>query len=130
MADPQHVRGTFEVAITPDAGGTEQVARWHLAKTYAGDAVGTGAGLMLSAGDPSVGAAGYVAMEVAEVAIGDRTGSFALQQLGTMADGEQSLTYLVTPGSGTGDLAGIAGRLDLDIRDGVHHYDLVVELPE
>ena len=37
---------------------------------------------------------------------------------------------MVTPGSGTGDFAGITGRLDLEIRDGQHHYDLVYELPD
>ena len=53
-----------------------------------------------------------------------------MQQLGTMSGGDQQITYVVAPGSGTGDLAGISGRLDLDIRDGQHHYDLVYELPD
>ena len=69
-------------------------------------------------------------LEVAELTIGDRVGAFAMQQLGTMSGGDQSITYVVTPGSGTGALAGITGRLDLEIRDGQHHYDLVYELPD
>ena len=47
-----------------------------------------------------------------------------------MTGGDHQLTYVVTPGSGTGELAGIGGRLDLDIREGEHHYDLVYELPD
>jgi hypothetical protein len=47
-----------------------------------------------------------------------------------MSGGDQQLTYVITPGSGTGELAGIAGRLDLEILDGEHRYDLVYELPD
>ena len=86
---------------------------------------------MLSAGDPATGEAGYVVLEVADLTIGrPDVGAFAMQQLGTMSGGDQQITYVVAPGSGTGDLAGITGRLDLDIRDGQHHYDLVYELPD
>ena len=127
---PRHARGTFAVTLTPEESGLPQVGWYRLEKIYAGDAVGVGAGIMLSAGDPESGEAGYVAMEVASWQLGDRTGTFAMQQLGTMSGGDQQLTYLVTPGSGAGDLAGITGRLDLDIRDGQHHYDLVYELPD
>ena len=90
----------------------------------------TGAGVMLSAGDPASGEAGYVVLEVAELTIGERSGTFAMQQLGTMSGGQQSITYLVTPGSGTGGFAGISGRLELEIRDGEHRYDLVHDLPD
>ena len=126
----QRARGTFAVTLTPEESGLAQIGRFALEKVYAGDAVGAGTGIMLSAGDPATGEAGYVALEVASVRLHGRTGTFAMQQLGTMSGGEQHLTYVVTPGSGTGDLAGISGRLDLEIRDGQHHYDLVYELPD
>ena len=125
-----HARGTFAVTLTPEESGLPTIGRFALEKTYAGDAVGTGAGIMLSAGDPAMGEAGYVVLEVAELTIGERSGSFAMQQLGTMSGGDQSITYLVTPGSGTGGFAGISGRLELEIRDGQHHYDLVHDLPD
>jgi len=126
----EHARGTFEVRISPEEGEPAQIGRFRLEKTYSGDAVGTGSGLMLSAGDPATGSAGYVALEVAEVAIGGRSGSFCLQQLGVMDNGAQTLTYLVVPGSGTGDFAGVTGRLELDQREGVHHYELLLDLAE
>jgi len=125
-----HARGTFAVTLAPTDSGIATVGRFALEKTYAGDAVGTGVGIMLSAGDPTTGEAGYVVLEVAEVTIGDRSGAFALQQLGTMSGGDQHITYVVTPGSGTGDLARISGHLELEMRDGQHHYDLVYELPD
>ena len=126
----EHARGTFAVTLTPEESGIPMVGRFALEKTYAGDAVGTGAGVMLSAGDPASGEAGYVVLEVADLTIGERSGTFAMQQLGTMSGGQQSITYLVTPGSGTEGFAGISGRLELEIHDGEHRYDLVHDLPD
>jgi len=126
----EHARGTFAVTLVPEESGIPMVGRFALEKTYAGDAVGTGAGIMLSAGDPATGEAGYVVLEVADLTIGERSGTFAMQQLGTMSGGDQSITYLVTQGSGTGGFVGISGRLELEIRDGQHHYDLVHDLPD
>jgi hypothetical protein len=120
----QCARGTFEVTITPDEpdGG---IGRCHLEKVWSGDLAGTGRGLMLSAGDPARRAAGYVALETFEGTLEGRAGGFAFQQLGVMRPDAQELTYLVVPGSGTGDLAGLDGVLALDIAaDGTHAYDL------
>ncbi len=132
MSEPasRHARGTFAVTVTPEESGIPQIGRFVLEKVYAGDAEGVGVGIMLSAGDPSIGEAGYVAQEIASVTLQGRRGTFALQQLGTMSGGDQQLTYVITPGSGTGELAGIAGRLDLEILDGEHRYDLLYELPD
>jgi hypothetical protein len=41
-----------------------------------------------------------------------------------MTRGEPSLSVTIVPDSGTGELAGIAGTLGIDIRDGQHFYDL------
>ena len=121
--------GTFEIerhAGAPEAGGA--VARHDFTKTFAGDIVGTGAGLMLSAGDPAAGAAGYVAIEVVTGELAGRSGSFALQQFGTMGSGAERLEYEVVPGSGRGELAGISGRFQLRVENGVHQYVLEYEL--
>jgi|SRR3954471_17067256 hypothetical protein len=122
MAD--HAHGTFEVTITPHD-SDDAIGRLGIAKTWSGDLAGTGHGLMLSAGDPAQGRAGYVALEIVEGTLNGRSGSFALQQLGVMSDGDQELRYDVVPGSGTGELAGIRGTLALTIEDdGSHRYDL------
>ena len=39
------------------------------------------------------------------------------------------LTVTVVPDSGTEGLAGISGRLGIEIRDGKHFYELDYELP-
>lgn len=126
----QHAHGTFEVTITPDEpdGG---FGRFRIEKAWSGDLVGTGRGLMLSAGDPAQQQAGYVALESFEGTLDGRAGSFAFQQLGIMRPGAQELTYLVVPGSGAGDLAGIDGTLALDIAaDGTHTYELTYVLTD
>jgi hypothetical protein len=124
--------GTFTVDISarphdPDTAGLGQM---QLAKTWAGDLEASGHGLMLTGGDSASGTAGYVAMEVVEGRLQGRAGSFALQQFGTMREGEPHLVYEVVPGSGTGDLAGISGTLELTITDGTHHYALHYDLPD
>jgi hypothetical protein len=121
-------RGTFEVTLTPHPPDPSGIGRLDLAKTWSGDLAGTGQGLMLSAGDPAQGRAGYVALEVVEGTLHGRSGSFAFQQLGVMRDGDQELHYLVVPGSGTGDLAGIAGTLALTIDERGHTYELTYAL--
>lgn len=121
--------GTFEIerqSAPPEADGA--LARHDFTKTFAGDLEGTGVGLMISAGDPAAGAAGYVAMEVVTGRLDGRRGSFALQQYGTMGARGQRLEYDVVPGSGEGELEGILGRLQLSVEDGLHRYVLEYEL--
>jgi hypothetical protein len=119
--------GSFEVTLTPDEpdGG---IGRIRLDKTWSGELEATGHGVMLSAGDPGSGSAGYVALETVTGTLHGRSGSFAFQQLGVMAHGDQQLDYLVVPGSGTGDLTGIEGSLDLTIDERGHTYVLTYRL--
>ena len=121
-------KGTFEITMTPapagEGAGRVAVGRMLIDKQYAGDFIGVGQGEMLSAGNPGAGSAGYVAMEHVTGAFGALTGSFALQHAGTMHGGESILNISVVPGSGTGELAGISGKLKLDIVGRTHHYEL------
>lgn len=111
--------------VTHDQAG---IGRMSIAKTWHGDLDGEGVGTMLSAGDPTSGAAGYVAVETVEGGLGGRHGSFAFQQLGVMYDGTQELRYQVVPGSGAGELTGITGTLELEIVGGEHRYVLTYSL--
>jgi hypothetical protein len=85
---------------------------------------------MLSAGDPTAGSAGYVALESVTGSLHGRTGAFAFQQLGVMHAGSQDLRYLVVPGSGTGDLVAIEGSLALTIDERGHSYELTYTLDQ
>ncbi len=79
---------------------------------------------MLSCGDPQSGSAGYVAIETVRGRLGDREGGFALQQLGLMRAGLQTLHCEVVPGSGNGELQDITGTFHLTIDDdGTHRFE-------
>ncbi len=122
----QHVaQGTFQIAMTPGDPLIDNTGRFSFTKRWDGDLVADGEGVMLSAGDPDSGKAGYVVLESINGTLDGRAGGFSFAQLGLMSGGEPTLTYVVVPGSGTGELAGIEGELQLDVtEDGEHRYQL------
>lgn len=117
---------TFEIELSPAAAGELDGAagRFEFTKSWSGGIEGTGRGFMASGGDPQSGSAGYVALEVVEGSVDGRAGSFLLQQFGMMESGGQRLEYAVVPGSGTGELAGLAGTVSLAVEGGVHRVEL------
>jgi catechol 2,3-dioxygenase-like lactoylglutathione lyase family enzyme len=123
-------KGTFDVELVPAAPELDgAVNRLELRKRFHGDLEGEGTGMMLGAGDPSGGSAGYVAIEMVRGALHGRLGGFAFVQLGVMHAGSQTLHYEVVPGSGSGELEGITGRLQLSIEaDGTHRFELTYGL--
>lgn len=135
--DMHHARGTFDVAITPVPPAPETApdvpGRMTLSKVFHGGLTGTGTGEMLAtlaANTPGMGPSGaYVAMERVNGNLDGHDGSFALVHRGLMDAGAQDLLITIVPGSGTGDLAGIAGIFHLTIEGGEHRYDLAYSLP-
>lgn len=126
-----HARGTFTVAIQPlQPAPAEGLARFSINKEMHGDLEATTKGEMFSGGDPKQGAAGYVAIEVVTGTLQGKRGSFALQQFATMDGRGPKMTVVVVPGSGTGELKGIAGTFTITIADGKHYYDLEYSLPD
>lgn len=121
--------GSFTVALTALPAAPGGAAQHSLDKRFSGDLAGTSRGVMLSAGDPAKGIAGYVAMEVVAATLAGRNGGFALQHNGTMAAGGQQLNIVIVPGSGTGALAGISGTMVIRIENRQHFYTLRYELP-
>ena len=123
--------GSFAISLVPapaEVGG--HVDRFDFTKVFQGDLEATGTGVMLSCGHPETGSAGYVAIESVDGRLGGRPGGFVLGQLGTLQKGSQTLHYEIVPGSGRGDLQGIAGTFHLTIEsDGTHRYTLEYELP-
>ena len=121
--------GTFEVTMTPVAGGPEDgIGRMSMQKTIHGGMEGASKGEMLSGGDYKTGSAGYVAMETFTGMLNGRSGSFMLQQAATMDAGRQEMKAVVVPGSGTGELKGITGTLTITVDKGQHFYSLEYSL--
>ncbi|WP_374569096.1 DUF3224 domain-containing protein [Ideonella sp.] len=124
--------GTFEVKMEPQAAGPEtaavegsgtQLGRMLLHKRFSGDLEGAGEGQMLTAVSDTPGSAGYVAIERFVGTLHGRVGSFVFQHSGTMDHGAQQLSITVVPGSGSGELAGLAGRFALRVDKGQHLYE-------
>ena len=120
-------RGTFEVTLTPQASNTHDgitETRQGIEKRYRGHLEAQGTGVMLSTATATKGSAGYVAMERVTGALHGRHGSFVLQHSGLMTRGAPSLTVVIVPDSGTGELMGISGTCAITIAGGVHSYEL------
>ena len=118
--------GTFEVKMSPQAPdeGAEAVGigRMLIDKSFAGDLEGTSKGQMLAAMSSVSGSAGYVAMEQVTATLAGRSGTFVLQHNGTMTRGTPTLTVSVVPDSGTGELDGLTGTMQIIIDEGRHSY--------
>jgi hypothetical protein len=71
-----------------------------------------------------------VAIEKVTGTLQGRSGSFILHHTGIMTRGVPELTISVVPDSGTDQLAGIAGKMNIIIKDGKHSYDFEYTLPE
>src|SRR6202050_2546643 len=129
----RRAEGIFDVKTTPmaanDATMGTLIGRYSLVKQYHGDLDASSKGEMLSAGEPSSGNAGYVAIEQVTGTLAGHTGSFALQHIGTMEGGSYKLSVVVVPGSGTAQLTGIAGTLTIIIAAGKHSYTFEYTLP-
>lgn len=126
-----HAHGTFTVKLAPlSAPPAEGLARFSIDKEIRGDLEATTQGEMISAGDPKSGAAGYVAIEKVSGKLGGREGSFVLQHMASMDAAGPKMTVQVVPGSGTGELKGIAGVFAIRIESGQHLYDMDYTLPE
>ena len=127
---PHHARGTFTVDIRPlTPPVVEGIGRFSIDKKLTGDLEGSTKGEMLSGGDPKLGAAGYVAMELFTGTLAGKRGSFALQHTATMDQAGRNMSVTVVPGSGTQELKGIAGAFSIEISNGQHSYDLEYTLP-
>lgn len=128
-----HVSGTFEVKLNPqedDHVGDPTVGRMSIEKQFRGALEASSKGQMLAVGTDVKGSAGYVAMERVKGTLDGRSGTFALQHSGTMTRGEPQLTITVVPDSGTEQLAGLSGKMLINIVEGQHFYDFEYTLAE
>jgi hypothetical protein len=125
-------KGSFEVRMTPQAWSESTaeptLSRFLFEKTFRGDLAATSEGQMLSAGTVENGSAGYVAIEKVTGTLHGRNGSFIMQHSGIMNRGVPQLSIVVVPDSGTGELAGLAGALTIQIADGKHSYEFTYTL--
>lgn len=122
----QTATGPFDVKLQPlqpyneDAGA--QLGRMSIDKQFHGDLDAVSKGEMLSTRTPGPqGSGAYVAIERVTGTLHGRRGSFVLVHNATMTAGAPHLNIIVAPGSGTGELAGLSGRMKIEIAPGGKH---------
>jgi|SRR6185312_9825722 hypothetical protein len=122
-----HATGPFEVKLNPLPAYNDDKAfgRMSIDKQFHGDLEATSKGEMLA-----YARLAYVALEKVTGSLRGHTGTFVLQHKATMANGTPTLTITVVPTSGTGQLIGLEGNMNIIIApDGKHSYDFDYTLP-
>ena len=120
--------GTFDVKMIPQPADGEAAGpfgRMLLDKQYHGALTAVSHGQMMAFQSATEGSAGYVAMEQVTGTLDGRRGSFVLQHEGLMTRGTPTRLHVtVVPDSGTDELAGLAGELDIIFAPDGHRYEL------
>ncbi|MFD2469959.1 DUF3224 domain-containing protein [Amycolatopsis silviterrae] len=114
----------WEPQAQDETGGTT-FAQVLIEKTFTGAVEGTSRVEMLTASNETSRA--YVAFERFVGSVDGRKGSFVLRHTA----GDEGLSLVLLPGSGTDGLAGISGTADVAVDEaGKHTFTLVYELPD
>jgi Protein of unknown function (DUF3224) len=97
-----------------------RLTRATVTKTFSGDIAGEGhlEYLMMYRDD---GSATFVGLERVVGQVAGRAGSFVLQRTGIFEDGMAKESYVVIPGSGTGELRGLRGEGTSAVGHGTEH---------
>lgn len=130
--------GTFSVAsfeptdltVEPAITTALPIGVARMEKVYDGDVRGRSATLFTAAFDQASGRGTYVGMEAFEGSVDGRAGTFAYVHSATTSGADRTHEFfLVVPGSGTGELAGIRGGGSMAVEaDGIHRVTLDYEL--
>ena len=109
-----HAKATFALNAWDEKpynemNGLPKLTRASVTKSYQGDIKGEGKleYLMMYRDD---GSASFIGLERVVGSVAGRSGSFVLQHSGTFKGGVATVTLLVVPGSGSGDLRGLRGN--------------------
>jgi len=131
----QHAKGPFDVKVVPQKPDSEvaqaaNFSRMTIDKVFHGDLDGTSKGEMIATQSEATKSGGYVALERVTGTLNGRKGSFILQHSATMTRGVPSLSITVVPDSGTGELEGLTGKLNIIFGEGgKHFYEFEYTLP-
>ncbi len=127
---PHRATGTFEVKVEPVHGASTSFPRMTMDKQFHGDLEGTSQGEMMWVSGTVEGSGGAVAIERFSGSVQGRKGSFALVHNSTMRrGGEFSMIIRVVPDSGTDQLSGLTGTMEIIIEGKKHFYNFDFSLP-
>jgi Protein of unknown function (DUF3224) len=110
---------TFEPRPWSEVEGGPTLNLIHVVEHFEGDIQGRGEVYFIQA-QRADGAASFVGQERVEGSLAGRTGTFVLQDSGTLESSQVRGTWFVVPGSGTGELEGIRGEGGFEAELGQH----------
>lgn len=131
----EHITGAFDVKTIPQKADNPEaesakLGRMSLDKQFHGELEAASKGEMSYIGTGVEGSGGYVAIERVTGKLRGKSGSFVLLHVGIMTKNVPNLKITVLPDSGTGELAGISGTMNIRIEaGGKHFYDFDYTLP-
>jgi hypothetical protein len=119
--------GPFEVKIVPQKpdnppAQAANLGRMSIDKQFHGALEAASQGEMLSVMSETKGSGGYVALERVTGTLDGKRGGFVLQHNATMNRGVPQLNIIVVPDSGSDELAGLAGTMNIRIEAGGKHF--------
>jgi uncharacterized protein DUF3224 len=100
---------TYEPAPYDEPSGGPVLSRIHVTESFSGDITGEGVVEFLQAARADDWAS-FVGIERITGTLAGRSGTFLLQDNGTVEGGIVSGDWFVVPGSGTGELTGLRGE--------------------
>ncbi|MEV6767591.1 DUF3224 domain-containing protein [Nocardia sp. NPDC051030] len=98
----------YEPAVYEEPAAGPVLSRIHVEESFSGGIEGDGIVEFLQSANAD-GSASFVGIERVTGSVDGKSGSFLLQDNGTVADDIVSGDWFVVPGSGTGDLTGLRG---------------------
>jgi hypothetical protein len=114
MTERAQARGTIQVktyepTVYDEQAGAPTLAEIHVSEEFSGDVAGSGTVRFLQAGRAD-GSAAFCGIERVVGTLAGRSGSFLLQDSGSLQGNLVSGNWFVVPGSGSGQLAGLRGE--------------------
>ena len=106
------------------------IGRRTLEKQFHGDLNANSKGEMLAVMTGVEGSMAYVALEKVTGSLAGKHGSFILQHASQMVRGVPFQSIRVVPDSGTQELTGLEGEMQIDIREGEHFYNFEYNFSE
>ena len=111
-----------------DAAGAASLTRVHTEKAFRGDLAATSSAELLIV-QVAGGGAAYVGLERVSGTLAGGEGTFVLHHDATSWSGVTVAVATVVPGSGTGGLEGLEGRMEISRHDdGTHTWTLVYSI--
>ena len=129
-----HATGGFDVKLSPltlsEQSAEAKLGRMSIEKQYHGDLDATAKGEMLTAQSEMKDSGVFVAVERVTGTLNGKHGSFSMHHTGVMDRGKPDLRITVVPDSGTDELQGLTGTMNIKIDHGKHSYDFEYSLPQ